>query len=592
MRRQTLAITLLAFLIVPRASAEGVRLSDFMEVLGTVTNASSPVSDVVVVAFNLVDYYHSTTRTNQKGAFELSALPAGIYRIVAVKRGFVPAIATIVPNRRDHRVSLRLDRDRVLSAQEKEDIWAIRRALPSDILREVDLVLAAQADDLEATPMAPRFSGEMTSVTGMASDEDVNGFTRTDVGLRGQLSPSWTVDFQGHMRVVSEEPSRVSADGSDAELSGVVMELRSAPGQVYRVASTRGRWLDESGAEDIPSEIETHQLSWQKDESRLELRYQNFANLFRTSGLGESEQVVLAGEKRVFESSRTNVDVQVLLGQSTSVGPEGVGPYRTADLGADATHRFGRDVELSYGFKSRLTEFGTEWSPETRATIHVGRNRALVLSGLYKVFDSEDEVLRFPAVVFLSHGEDVSPRCRYSISFVAGESDDALYVVEATVAEIDSVVRVLFDDRFDEFWDGFYMEEGDVHSALAMSARKNFKDLAVDLSASSGRVLSRRAESSGQGERTYLTGSLQSTYRPSGTSLDITYRYIEQPESDIATENERLLLRMAQSLRLPLDVRVLLGVDVARMVHSGLREEQADPESTQMRLVGGVSVAF
>ncbi|HUO83586.1 MAG TPA: hypothetical protein VM534_00595, partial [Thermoanaerobaculia bacterium] len=78
------------------------------------------------------------------------------------------------------------------------------------------------------------------------------------------------------------------------------------------------------------------------------------------------------------------------------------------------------------------------------------------------------------------------------------------------------------------------------------------------------------------------------------TSLDISYRYIEQPPAgDLPAENERLLLRMGQSLRLPIDMRVLLGIDVARFSDSALTDGHlaaGDPLHT--RVVGGVSFAF
>ena len=263
--------------------------------------------------------------------------------------------------------------------------------------------------------------------------------------------------------------------------------------------------------------------------------------------------------------------------------------YQTADLSADARQRVGSRTEISYGFSSRHSEFGSEWSPETSARVNVGENTSVVLSGLYKLYQNDDEVMRLPTVVYLDQNSDPDPRYRYSIGLVAGESDDSRVIAIASVSEIDSVVRVIFDDRFDDFWDGFYLEEGDVHSDLTLSVRKTIgNSFAIDVSTKAGRAVSK---TSGQVGAIYFTGEVQSHFRPSGTSLDIAYRYVEQPSgANVRTENERLLFRMGQSLHLPLDVRLLVGVDLARMVSSGVFDETSG--QLQTRLVGGFSVAF
>ena len=46
------------------------------------------------------------------GTFTLPPLPAGIYKIIAVKQGFLPAIATIVPTNASTRVNLALTNEK------------------------------------------------------------------------------------------------------------------------------------------------------------------------------------------------------------------------------------------------------------------------------------------------------------------------------------------------------------------------------------------------------------------------------------------------------------------------------------------------
>jgi len=168
-----------------------------------------------------------------------------------------------------------------------------------------------------------------------------------------------------------------------------------------------------------------------------------------------------------------------------------------------------------------------------------------------------------------------------------------LLTAAANVAEIDSLVRVVFDDRFDQFWDAFFLQSGDQYQDLTVSVRKNFGSrFILDLTTAAGRAESPSLEQDIQA-RSYLTGSVQSLYRPSGTSLEVSYRQVEQPHMNgDVYDSERLNLRMGQSLHLPLDVRVLLGVDLARAPESPALVDSHDPSSVQRRLVGGFSLAF
>src|SRR5687767_8137971 len=107
MRRTIVTAVLLSLVAAGSAPAE-ILLSDFIEVLGNVSTAAQPVENAVVIAFNLSTYYVAQTFTSDTGTFRLPPLPAGIYRIIAVKNGFAPAVITLQPDRKDHRLALKL----------------------------------------------------------------------------------------------------------------------------------------------------------------------------------------------------------------------------------------------------------------------------------------------------------------------------------------------------------------------------------------------------------------------------------------------------------------------------------------------------
>src|SRR5437764_11500040 len=106
--RATAFATAILALALPAHPATPLPLPSVVQVLGSVTNAARPVGNALVIALNLTNLEASQTFTSTDGTFNLPQLPAGIYKIIAIKYGFAPAMAMLVPTEREHPVKLRL----------------------------------------------------------------------------------------------------------------------------------------------------------------------------------------------------------------------------------------------------------------------------------------------------------------------------------------------------------------------------------------------------------------------------------------------------------------------------------------------------
>lgn len=544
-----------------------------MRVLGSVSADGAPAEDALVLALSLSEALDFRVWTNDSGDFALPSLPRGIYRIVAVKRGFLPAIRTIVPNRLDHSISLALEVTRPLTRSEREEIWAIRRSIPSDVLRELDFD-SIGGEEAEGDSSIG-INGRMMSMTGVSSSSD-DSWNRSRIGISGE-SNGWRLDVDGTL--AREGVSGASAAGNEA--TGLAMRVHSEEGQTYELSTTRGRW--ENALAGIGAAIESHRIGWKGDRTRLELRYLNQENV--VSEDLTTERLGISGESIVFDGRHTDLRLALQVEQLKGLTSQ---DEAIAEFAAIAAHEIGRVLELGYGFRTRHSDYGSQWVPETVARVSLGESSSIVLSGQYKMYEDEQEILNLPAVVFLDESDLALPRYRYSLGFATGGEDDDLSMsAEASVAEVDSLMRLLFDNRFDADWDGLYLEAGDVHRELSLSLRKDLGDrVVVAVESSAGWAGPEEDES----RKRYLTGALQSLYRPWGTSLDFSYRYVQQPlRSATEHENEKLAVRMGQSLRLPLDVRLLVGVDLLRDDPVGAELEEA---ILRTRFVGGLSLAF
>jgi hypothetical protein len=554
-----------------------LRLSDFIHVLGSVRTSARPVDEALVIAFNLADYKTDKTWTSSDGAFRLPPLRAGIYRIIAVKQGFAPAVATIVPNRSNQTLALRLDAERVLSETERDQIWQIRRSLPPDVLRELNAALAVPATEPES-----RFGGEMASMANLAADGAP--VAQTELGMRGVLSDRLRVNFVGRLDRQSDPADAAPFPG--AEASDVAMTIESGDSRTYNVASSRNSWTRTDADPGRAIDTESHQIELRGDRDSLRVRYFAQENLFTERGF-DSELLELEGERQIFDTGRHGAGIRVRFQQERPMNAATATPsYRTADFAASANHMLGERFELGYVLNARVAGDGhSEYAPESHARFRIGKDVAVTVSGLYKTSDGGPSP--FPGVVVFNQ-ESVPPRYRYTFGIEQGTEGVKRFVALFSVEEVDSHLRIIFDDRFGQVWDGFYVRAGDIRRDVTLGYRTRFgEQMVFDIKARAGDA------SAGDGSASavsYVTAEVQSHIHPSGTTVDVGYRYIDQPPEDrlaIGSESERLNIRMAQSLHLPLDLRVLVGVDLAR---------SADPftasGAVQKRLLGGISFAF
>ena len=228
--RATVFATAIAALALPAHSATPLPLPSVVQVLGSVTNAARPVGNALVIALNLTNLEASQTFTSTDGTFNLPQLPAGIYKIIALKYGFAPAMAMLVPTQREHRIKLRLVPEGSSKRDVSQEMWEIRGSVPPDILRQIDNVMAPpQAAALRNTYDMPRLRGEMMSMTGVAMQTAAPAFAQTALGVQSRISDNWQLGFRGNLHRVEDPTDDRNFGTPVAQSSGMQMELRSSP---------------------------------------------------------------------------------------------------------------------------------------------------------------------------------------------------------------------------------------------------------------------------------------------------------------------------------------------------------------------------
>lgn len=588
-RLRATALAAAAMMVIAAPAQPAAPLPAALQVLGTVTNSTHPVANALVIALNLTDFAAIQTYTSSDGSFSMPMLRAGIYKIIAVKQGFAPAIATIIPTSPKHHVALKLQSDKNRKNGANQEIWELRGSLPADVLRDLDQVM--QPAELVSYEI-PRIRGEMQSLTGVTNQASNPAFAQTSLGVQGRLNETWQVGIRGNLQRFEDPNDEVRFGTPVAESSAMQMELRSAPGSAYRVASTKSKWMYTDGGEgEREADVRAHNFEWTHGASRVQVRYFEQQNLFRDTGFG-SNLIEIAGDVPVMQTRRSDLGVAVRVTQETVDSAAQI--LRTADVTANGTVSLVPSLILHYGMASRIGVDGQEWAPRTGAEWKLTDNTSVIGSAMVKVVDRDPSAINLPSLVFLAEDARVLPKYTYTFGVVSGKDGKNRLSAIATVAEIDSPLRVVFTDAYDQFWDGLYVGTGDVRRDLRVAYRHEFGGrFAVDVATTAGTATHHDASLRTR-EKTYVVGDLQSTFTPTRTTLLVSYREIQQPrengEEDYHTE--RINVRMAQSLYLPIDIKLLIGMELARADNSPYLIDTLTPEGTSKKYIGGLALNF
>ncbi|HEX3578292.1 MAG TPA: carboxypeptidase-like regulatory domain-containing protein [Thermoanaerobaculia bacterium] len=603
-RLRAIAIASAAIVILAVPAQSEVPLPAFLQVLGNVTSSTRPVGNALVIALNLNSLDAIQTFSASDGTFSLPQLPAGVYKIIAMKYGFAPAIETIVPTKKDHRVKLKMEAEKQARGTNQQ-MWEIRGSLPPDILREIDMVMTPPPDPIGPAATAayemPRFRGDMTSMTGMSSGStSASGaaFAQTAFGLQSRIGENWQLGFRGNLHRVEDPTDGDSFGTPAAQASAAQIELRSSPTDSYKLASTRSWWRyrDDLPEDSHQADIRSHNFEWEHGGSRVQVRYLAQQNLFAaTPG---SDLIEIAGGTSVIQTRRNEVGVSLRVTQESLRGAPGTvtGPtLRTADLTANAKFEIVPAFTVNYGMSSRVGLYGTEWAPRSGAEVKIGRDTAIVVSGMYKVVDAMHQNT-LPSVIVWSDDSRLLPHYAYSAGIVSGDTAREHFSVIGSVSAADTPLRIVFTDGLEHFWDGLYIDAGDVRRDLRVAFRKELGSrFLLDVSSMAGTATPSHPTVNARGmDKLYVAGDVESTFSPTRTTLAVSYRQIQQPQPNggDAYRTHRVDLRVAQSLHLPLDLKVLLGIELARSENSRILLDALDADGSTRRYLGGLSVNF
>src|SRR6185295_2204855 len=161
---------------------------------GRVVGESSPLAAAHIYAYQLADLSLHKVLTDGAGNFLFQDLPAGLYKIIAHKGGFVPAVIMLTRTTAQayQFLEVQLAQRQPGEGPESNDYWSIRARVPADVLRDIETeeiqIQLASLDAPSSGSLSGNFQTEMKALTGVDQNAADGGqLSSAGLGIQGQL---------------------------------------------------------------------------------------------------------------------------------------------------------------------------------------------------------------------------------------------------------------------------------------------------------------------------------------------------------------------------------------------------------------------
>jgi hypothetical protein len=618
-------------------------------VAGKVLVASRPLAAARVYLYRLGEEGFERALTDATGDFRFADLPAGLYKVIVHKPGFVPAVVRLTRATAEaHQfVELELVEERAVDVPVREDFWSVRAGIPPDVLRDirVESQVAAIAEQArraaggvavaERGVPVGRLLAEMNAMTGI--DRGVGGgegqVTRGAVGLAGRV---------GRVRLGLEgdywQLQPVLNDGdapaafSSGEASAVSLELSADDATQVRLSSRSNRLLDASAdATPVPVDFEHYRLSvthavGEHGRSDFSAQYTSESNFYRQGWLApvgvpdQSRSWRLEGVYTAHLDERSSLQAGLRYRHRSSafdaagavLGLEPAVEQEQVDLFGRAGTQVGPSVLVEYGLYTTLRDGSLSLSPRGGLVFQLAPAWQLEALGSYEVHDEvAHEDAQFTPAVLRPHVaadpcEENEQTC-FRVGLTRQFAEDEVLSFGVTHRQFDEVQRIDFSDDLADRYESLYLVPGDALPGVEMAVSRRLSPGVLtrleSSFASGGGGIFTTDEDAYENRVRYLVTSLDTHFDGTATGVFLAFHQLQQELGALGAarsslparrlEVERLELMLTQDLGILVDLAADMAVHVNMQLSRGSwpQAEQEDDE-LRRRLMGGIALRF
>jgi hypothetical protein len=585
---------------------------------------AQPVSAAEVYAYDVATYALNQVTTDQKGQFLFQSLPAGLYKIIAHKEGFVPAVELLLRRRADASqfLVLHLVEEAVGDVRAGESYWETRASIPADVMRQIRQLGLRQAS-AEPGLLIAGATGLQTRLAAQGGVADLGeGYgqarlTGAAVDVHGSVGG---MDLALDGRFLELTPTGAVPGG---EVTSVSVSLEDSQDRRMSLVTSAGEAAEVRGGETVPVDLKHVRLSWSgaaaggtSDMSAKLVDESNFygggAGLYpdlpatsRTLSLeGSYSRDLTSATSLTTGLSYSQRQGSRLLGPDGTLNDEVVGAYGVA--GSQVRPR----VLVEYGLFSSLREGGLSLMPHGGIVVSLGGDWKARTSFSQRFDHRREEGAdnRFDAAFF-----DDRASCRqsgeacYEVTFARGAEGEEDLSIGAIHREFAEPLRLYFSDDFFNRLESLLMVPGDELPELQFRmvrriSPKVLAKLESNIASGGGGIFYATDEMAYENRVRYLVTSLDTHFQNTATGVFVAFHYLEQAFKSVMDEagsnaaNEleiqRLQLMLTQDLSALADILPNLAVRFNMELSRGATPYTLTDDELHKKLMGGISVSY
>lgn len=640
-------IGVVAFLGLFGAGIAGATEPQLAGVAGRVLGESSPLPSVGVYAFQLADASLRKALTDTRGSFRFPELPAGLYKIIAFKKGFAPVVVLLTRTTAEayQYVDVQLAQARAGEAPKGDDFWAIRSRVPADVLHQIEAEeitrLATGPTDTGARLTSAALAGtgfetEMRALTGVGDVPSVGAsqLTGGGVGIRGQVGQV-QVGLKGQFMQLSG--SSIASGAGPANLgsgrtSSLSLDLARGPRSRVSVTSFSNSLSPRGDNGELPIDFEHYQVNWsqgvgQNGRSEFTAHYTSENNFHRLGSVEpwdvpdfsrtwrvEGAYTAQFSERNSLQTGLRYREREFGLNRSGRIGKafenqaiSSVDLYSRGGLG------IGPAVLVEYGLFSTLSDGTVSLAPQAGLVLQLGSDWQLHGSAIQRLYNEDSLRPDFLPTLF-DQGElceQGSSSCyELKLARKTGENDELS--IAALQRVVGNTLRLYFSDDFLDRDQSLYLVRGDELPELRVGFQHRISPRIVtrldsSLASGGGGQFANPQGRLYENQVRYLAASLDTQLLASSTGVFLSFHRLQQdlePVNDrlhngrtlpsSATQYDRLQVVLSQSLSSLIDMAsewvVQLNMELSRNSSDTLQPGQDD--HVRRRILGGIAVKF
>ena len=602
---------------------------------GVVKHGPGPLEQAGVYAYRVTDLDLTRVTTGEDGRFLFRTLPAGVYKIIAHKVGYVPAV--VLFTRATQMASDFLEFELVAEARadygSDDDFWSIRRKIPGDVLRDIQLAEAARQPP--AAYEEPGFELQ-TELAGGSRDFGSAGSSQVQRGRVGLESQVGATRLAVDGSFENLRPDTSGSGSVSGHTHAVNMSLRH--GEQGRsglsISALQHAFDSPYSASRLPVELASYQARWTRlgadgsttGVSAMAIGQQGFhvEGQVYPVGVPQASQTMFIDtfhrrELATGHSLRTGVQYRRIDDTSTRAlgrltpGHEWVNAYGIASTQLPA------GIVVEYGLYSTVLNGGVSFSPHTSLIMELGKNWRAETVVRQRLGADEAILPSFTAAYYRDVGSDTATEDHYyEVGITRDLGDSEQLAVGASHREISDTVRVYFNEDFFHQVESVYLVRGDVLPELQIALTQKlapniYTTLESNIADGGGGIFRSPERGQYSNKVRYLVTSMDTDFQRTATGLLLAFHRVEQSLNPMMsnfavglrsptlsrslgdTELDTLQVQVTQELPFLLDfgtnLAVLLNLELSRGA-SPHTESVFDEDQLRRRVAGGIALRF